>query len=116
MDGVLRLVLVGVALVVAVILGVLAVGVVLGVGADAQEPASVATESVAIRYQPEDEVTVPLIVDELAPDTVLTIRASGFEADVTGIIRQCVVVTPRRCDNQLPVRFDSGGGRRFSTS
>ena len=85
---------------------------VMGVGLGAPAvggQANVETRDVSVRYLPPEEVSVAPVVDELAPETVLTIEARGFEGGVTGEVRQCLVGAPSRCLNRLPVRFDTAG-------
>lgn len=77
-----------------------------------QSTPEVATETLVIKYQPEDLVE-QVIIDSLAPATVLTIHATGFDSDRTGFIRQCVSAAELRCRNELPVRFDEFGAARF---
>lgn len=84
-----------------------------GEPAVAGEPAAVVTETLTIRYEPADEVTIAPMVDELAPATVLMITATGFDPDETGSIWQCVSGSTNRCDNRLEVRFDGSGAARF---
>jgi hypothetical protein len=64
-------------------------------------------------YEPQEQVSLPPFVDELAPETVLVIRALGFEPDTTGTIAQCVDRVEPRCGNRLPVRFDEQGASTF---
>lgn len=73
----------------------------------------ITTVHVTVDYTPEDELIAPLIVDELGPETVLIIRATGFDADTTGTIRQCAHGADRRCRNPLSVRFDDQGTATF---
>ncbi len=79
----------------------------------AGEPPPIATASVELVLQPEEDQTPPVIVDRLAPATVLTIRASGFPPDITGAVEQCVNGPERRCANRLAVRLDDGGAATF---
>ncbi len=76
-------------------------------------PQPVATDTLVITYQPDEERDAPLVIDELAPQTVLTIRAGGFDADTSGVIEQCVRGESRRCRNRLRVRFDDEGAATF---
>ncbi len=87
----------------------------LGTGASAQidEPPTVGVEVLVIEYQPEEDLTLPLVIDQLAPQTILTITASGFDTDTTGTIEQCVEGRDLRCGNRLPVRFDDRGRATF---
>lgn len=78
-----------------------------------QPPPEVATETLLINYQPEEDLVAPIIIDKLAPETVLTILATGFESNTTGVIKQCVRTVTRLCRNQLPVRFDDFGSATF---
>lgn len=79
-------------------------------GEDDGDPA---TARLDVAFVPEDERTEPLVVDGLAARTVLTITATGFEADATGVIHQCVQDDIRSCHDDLPVRFDDEGGAEF---
>lgn len=88
---------------------VLVAGVVLAIGASGQEPDDVATAALTIVREDADVVDVPLLVDELAPSTVMTLRISGFDGNTTGVVMQCVSGERRRCDNRIPVRFDDEG-------
>lgn len=102
-----------IALVVGVLV-VLLVGLVLVMGAGAQETGTdVATRVVDVRYQEPDETIASPIVDALAPSTVLTVRASGFASDTTGRVVQCAVGDRRLCGESLPVRFDEHGAATF---
>lgn len=53
------------------------------------------------------------VADGLAPDTVLSVRVSGFEPFASGIAEQCSGGTSRRCGNAIPVQFDGDGTARF---
>ncbi len=77
------------------------------------DPAPVATAELEVTYQPEDERTSSVILDTLAPSTVLTIRAHNLESDTTGTVRQCVEGARQRCGNRLAVRSDSSGRASF---
>ena len=66
-----------------------------------------------IRYQPDEDDALPLFIDELAPETLLTVMATGFDVDTTGAVTQCVEGSVRRCRNRLPVRFDDRGAATF---
>lgn len=90
--------------------------VAIGTGASAQTdqpPSEVATETLVINYQPEEELATPFLIDELDPKTVLTVRVTGFDANTTGMITQCLRGSSRQCRNQLPVRFDHRGAAVF---
>lgn len=93
----------------------LSLGLVGGMAASAPlgESQELPTRAVSIRYQPPEEVILPLVLDELAPATVLRIDASGFDSDVTGQIRQCVNQNGKGCSNSFPVRFDGRGHATF---
>ncbi|NND01678.1 MAG: hypothetical protein HKN91_02730 [Acidimicrobiia bacterium] len=90
---------------------------VVGIGspsaAQVDPPPTVATETLVISYQPQEELPLPLIIDELDPQTVLTIHASGFDANTTGRIRQCVRGSTRQCRNDLKIRFNDRGAATF---
>lgn len=73
----------------------------------------VATRLVDVRAEPDQAAAVPKIVDRLAPNTVLTVRAVGFPADRTATVRQCVVGDRRHCANEIRVRFDHDGTATF---
>jgi hypothetical protein len=95
---------------------VLVVLIGIGAGGSAQSdelPTAAAGPRVHIQYHPEDDVVAPLIIDELAPRTVLTISAAGFERDATGTVMQCVHGSQRRCQNRLRVRFDDSAAATF---
>ena len=77
------------------------------------DPAPVATAELEVTYQPEDEPTSPVIVDALAPSTVLTISAHNLDGDTTGTVRQCVDGAQQRCGNRIAVRSDSSGRATF---
>ena len=77
------------------------------------DPVPVVTADLDVTYQPEDERTSSIIVDALAPSTVLTIGAHNLEADTTGTVRQCVDGARHRCGNRLAVRSDSSGRATF---
>jgi len=99
-------------------LAIAALAVVVDVGSsasaqDGDEGQPVATEAVTLVHGANGEAAVPAIVDELAPETVLRIRALDFDADTTGTVRQCVDVPDPTCANPLPVRFDSEGRAVF---
>lgn len=105
---------VGFAELVAFVTVVLLVVIVLGADAGAQaDPPDVATRAIDVQYRPPDEVLVPVIVDELESETVLTIRARGFEANRTGEVRQCRTGERFACRNRLAVRFDGDGAAVF---
>lgn len=88
---------------------------ILGSVASAQdeERAEVATKALIVEYRPEQELAVGLIVDELEPETVVTISASGFEANTTGSVEQCIAGSRRLCRNRLSVRSDDRGSAIF---
>ena len=77
------------------------------------EPDPVATATLEVTYQPEDERASPIIVDALAPSTVVTISAHNLDGDTTGAVRQCVVGARQRCGNRIEVRSDSSGRATF---
>lgn len=79
-------------------------------GDDGGDPATVRFD---VAFVPDDERTEPLVVDELAARTVLTIAATAFEPDTTGVIRHCVEDDTRSCHDELPVRFDGEGRAEF---
>lgn len=88
----------------------------IGSGAAAQtdsSPPAVATDELVVSYQPQEDLALPLFIDELDPQTVLTVRASGFDAHTTGTIKQCVGGSPGKCRNELAVRFDNEGDATF---
>jgi hypothetical protein len=90
------------------------IGIGAGAGAQSdQPPAAAVGPRVHIQYQPEEDIVAPLIIDELAPVTVLTIHATGFQRDTTGTVRQCLHGSQRRCQNQLQVRFDDKAAATF---
>lgn len=95
------------------VIGVLLVGATTAGAAPPEDPAPVATADVRVDHQPDAERASPLIVDQLADSTVLTIRARNFDGDATGRVSQCVAGAIRRCGNQLPVRFDAAGSTTF---
>lgn len=66
-----------------------------------------------VSFVPDDERTEPLVIDGLTEWTVLTVTATAFEADTTGIVHQCVQDDTRSCHDELPVRFDGEGGAEF---
>lgn len=96
-----------------VLLLVLVLGFV-GTAAPSSEAADdqVARQTLVIQQTDVDDF-VPTIVDELAPETVLDVRAIGFEPDTTGSIRQCVHGRAVVCSNQISVRTDDEGRARF---
>lgn len=97
------------------VVALLFAGLALGLAAPAAagQGSSVGAGELTIRYQPEEEVTVVDVIDELAPETVLTVRAFGFAPDTTGTVTQCVATDVRGCRNSLPVRYDSAGSATF---
>lgn len=86
-------------------------GAVGGGGAWAQEGSDVATRRVVIRGGSIEDGAAPVVVDRLAPQTVLVVEASGFAPDTTGRVVQCV--NGSSCGNSLAVRFDEDGFARF---
>jgi hypothetical protein len=53
---------------------------------------------------------LPPVADQLAPAAVLRLSLSGFEADRTGTMRQCLLgLEEGECGVTLPVRFDEWG-------
>ena len=98
--------------------GVIAALVVIGSGGSAVSaqdgPApGVATDSLTIGHRPAEELAAPQVIDELEPETVLTVHALGFERNTTGSIQQCLSGSQRRCENRLAVRFDDRGSAMF---
>ena len=77
------------------------------------DPVPVATTALEVTYQPEDERASPIIVDSLAPSTVLTISAHNLDGDTTGAVRQCVDDARQRCGNRLAIQTDSSGRATF---
>lgn len=113
-DSTLRAIGLGVAVLATFLIVVVGGLVVLGVGAGAQtDSPDVATQSIRIEYHPLDEVRLPTIVDQLDPTTVLTVQASGFDNDTTGVVHQCTTDEQRSCRNSQPVRFDDAGEALF---
>lgn len=113
-DSVLATVSWGVAAIAAFVMAVLAAIIVLGVGAGAQEDApDVATRTIDVVHRPLDELIAPTIIDQLAPTTVLTIRAVRFDNNTSGNVRQCTVGERKVCRNSIPVRFDGTGAANF---
>lgn len=96
----------------AVAFGALALTVLGAARAQAQEgDGSVATATVTVRAQPPGDLDPPLVIDRLAPQTVLTIQARGFEPNTTGRVAQCV--DGERCTNRHSARFDDDGYASF---
>ena len=96
------------------VVAILVALVLIAGGVDAQEgPPEVATRSVDIVYRPPDEIVAPVIVDQLDPTTVLTVRAFRFESDATGSAQQCTEGAQKVCRNLRPVRFDADGMADF---
>lgn len=96
------------------VVAILVALVVVAGGVGAQEDSrAVATRTIDIAYRPFDEIAVPVIVDQLDPTTLLTVRASRFESDATGSVRQCTEGAQMVCRNPRPVRFDSDGAADF---
>ena len=93
---------------------VVAVGVLGPTRAGAQQDEgdrdAVPTRSVVVAPSSE-RVDRPLVLDRLDPQTVLRVRASGFEPDTTGTVMQCL--DGSRCRNGLSVRFDEHGDASF---
>jgi hypothetical protein len=56
---------------------------------------------------------IPQAVGRLEPDTVLSMRVSGFPSFATAQARQCVVGAPARCGNAIPVQFAEDGTAAF---
>lgn len=81
--------------------------------AQGDDPPGIGTVSIVIDRDRSREPGVPALVDELAPQTVLTVTATGFEPDTTGTIEQCLGAEAKRCRNRLSVRFDDDGGAVF---
>jgi len=79
----------------------------LGDGAAVEVP----TRTVSVRAQSPDRLDPPLVVDRLSPQTLLEVRATGFDADTTGRVVQCA--DGSGCENGVPVRFDDDGSARF---
>ena len=80
---------------------------------EADEAEPVPTRPLTVVFQSEEQVAFPPFIDELAPQTVLVIRALGFEPNTTGGVAQCVGRDEPRCQNHLPVRFDGQGAATF---
>ncbi len=93
-------------IILALLLAVTGVGSI--ASAQSDEPPMVGRETLVVRYQAGENLE-PLFLDELAPETLLTVMASGFDPDTTGVIHQCVEGSSRQCRNRLPVRFDDLG-------
>ncbi|MEQ8719195.1 MAG: neocarzinostatin apoprotein domain-containing protein [Acidimicrobiales bacterium] len=91
--------------------------VIAGTGASARaldnrddDPATVRLD---VAFVPDDQRSEPLVVDGLAARTVLTLTATAFEPDTTGVIQLCVEDGTRSCHDELPVRFDGEGAAEF---
>lgn len=100
----------------ALVAGAGIVGLLLGAGfapsagaSDDQTTPVATTRALTVTYQPDDEISESVDIDQLAPETVLTIYAFGFDLDTTGSVQQCLQAQERRCRNRLPVRFDESG-------
>lgn len=102
---------------VAVLIVSVGAGAGIGIGnsaaAQTNEPTAVATETLFVNYEAEGGTLQPDFLDELEPETVLTIHATGFHGNTTGTVVQCVDDDPRRCGNRLRVRFDDRGTAVF---
>lgn len=80
--------------------------------AHAQEgDAPVPTRPVMVRAQPPGDTDPPVVVDRLAPATVLTVQADGFEPNTTARVAQCV--DGAGCTNHHSARFDDDGYAAF---
>lgn len=82
-------------------------------GTSAAAQTDVATATLDVAWEPATEIEVPLVIDRLTPETLLTVRATGFEPDTTGTVRQCVEAAGRPCGSAVPVRFDEHGAAIF---
>lgn len=72
-----------------------------------------ATLGPEVTLEAKDDASFPRsydVVDQLAPDTVVQMRVTGFEPLTRAVAEQCV---SRRCDNQIPVQFDDRGEAQF---
>lgn len=70
----------------------------------------------AVTVEAEDGKTFPVsydIADGLEPTTVLRMRVTGFEPNVSGFAQQCAMSGVQRCANVIPVQFDADGEARF---
>ncbi len=70
----------------------------------------------AVTIEAEDGERFPAsydVADGLESSTVLQIRATGFEPNVSGFAQQCAPSEFNRCANVIPVRFDADGEARF---
>jgi hypothetical protein len=99
--------------VVPLLIGLAFFGVGSAAAAQPGEAEPVPTAELSVEYRPAAEIQVTPLIDELAPGTVLVVRALGFEADTTGSVRQCVEGRGRRCENLQSVRFDEKGAASF---
>lgn len=80
---------------------------------DTMDPGDVTRRTIEVRAEAAEETQGRRIVDRLAPTTLLTIEAMGFDRDTTGSIRQCTTGEARSCRNHLAVRFDDRGRATF---
>lgn len=80
-------------------------------GPGGSAPVEVRNQTLVVRAQSPDRLDPPLVVDRLSPRTLLEVRATGFDADVTGRVVQCA--DGSGCENGISVRFDDGGSARF---
>lgn len=53
------------------------------------------------------------VLDELQPNTVLRVRARGFEPFASAFARQCLLAPRHRCGNPIAVQFDAEGTASF---
>lgn len=98
-----------------IVIVVVAIAISATQGAAAQQSESssgVATRTIYVRHVHDQEGPTQL-VDRLAPETLLTVTATGFPSDTSGSISQCVQLQTVRCTNRIPVRFDDAGAATF---
>ena len=70
----------------------------------------------ALTVEAEEGETFPAsydVADRLAPDTVLRMRARGFEPLTRAVAEQCAPNGSTRCGNPIPVQFDEDGEAKF---
>ena len=70
----------------------------------------------AVTIEAENGETFPAsydVADALESSTVLQMRVTGFEPNVSGFAQQCAPSEFQRCANVIPVRFDARGEARF---
>ena len=70
---------------------------------------------VAVPAVDPDKLAPYLVIDGLAPDTVVRVRAAGFESFEPGRVEQCVTGLGRLpgCTGASPVQFSEGGAAEF---